>query len=205
MKCVCALQYFFVHNIFWGGVKYEAMCFWQDSRGAFASYTTLDLLIQSRFWLIWTLDSQSFQMCDDVHDVFLRQGRDGDMIESQHPLGFAVMWHKCQAGADGRLCLCVCVRRLCGEQIFVRMYWIRLIVLCCNRGKTDPGAAGGFCWGSWRSLCPGRGGRRGRWRPLRETTSADTSGDTNTTPLLTLQYITKSQLSNSVLSLNSVN
>lgn len=178
MKCVCASLYFFVHNICFWGVKYEATVFLTGFTRSVRFLRNIRFTDSEEFvvsgWSELLIRSRS--RCDDVHDVFLRQGQDGDMIESQHPLGL----RSCDTNVRLVLmgdCVCVCVRRLCGEQIFVRMYWIRLIVLCCNRGKTDPGAAGGFCWGSWRSLCPGRGGRRGRWRPLHETTSADTSGE----------------------------
>lgn len=194
MKCVCALQYFFVHNIFWGGVKYEAMCFWQDSRGAFASYTTLDLLIQSRFWLIWTLDSQSFQMCDDVHDVFLRQGRDGDMIESQHPLGL----RSCDTNVRLVLmgdCVCVCVWDACAES--------RSLSVCTGSDSSSFAVTGekliqeqleGFVEGHGVVFAQvvaagGAGEDLCAKRPLQTRLE-----NTNTTPLLTLQYITKSQL-----------
>lgn len=66
---------------------------------------------------------------------------------------------------------------------FMCMYSIHtckldLIGPCCSRERTGRAESAASCFGSWHSLCPGRGGRRGRCTLLPETTAADKSEDT---------------------------
>lgn len=51
-----------------------------------------------------------------------------------------------------------------------------LIGLCCSPERTGRAAAEVWCSGSWCSLCPGHGGRLGRYTPWLETTAAGKSG-----------------------------
>jgi len=67
-----------------------------------------------------------------------------------------------------RVCVCVCT-------------WsayecdFSLIGPCCSRDRTGPAAPGASRFGTWRSLCPSRDGRRGRWTPVLGTTAVDKS------------------------------
>ena len=50
-----------------------------------------------------------------------------------------------------------------------------LIGPCCSQERTGRAASVASCFGSWRSLCPGRGGRRGRCTPSLGRTAGDKS------------------------------